>query len=98
MISIKKKQNNFNLYLHSDIYRSICFKLCMMVETTKLYILISVWMTLTVIRGHCCIGNQKLRCPFSRKLKIDLDEIQSVATTCWFVEAHAKFILHKYYY
>ena len=25
----------------------------------------------------------------------DLDEIQAVATTTWFVEAHAKYILHK---
>ena len=24
-----------------------------------------------------------------------LDKIQYVATTCWFVEAHAEFILHK---
>ena len=28
---------------------------------------------------------------------IDLDEMQYVATTCWFVQAHAKFILYKYY-
>ena len=26
---------------------------------------------------------------------VDLDEIQYVATTCWFVEVHAEFILHK---
>ena len=26
-----------------------------------------------------------------------LDEIQYVATTCWFDEAHAEFVLHKYY-
>ena len=39
--------------------------------------------------------NQKLWCPFLKKFILDLDEIQYVATTCWFIEAHAKFILHK---
>ena len=34
---------------------------------------------------------------FLSKVIIDSDEIQYVATTCWFVEAHAKFILHMYY-
>ena len=85
----------FNVCLHSDICRSSCFKFGLMIETAKLYISMSVWMTLTFIRGHCYIRNQELRCPFSRKLKIDSDEIQSVATTCWFVEAHARFILHN---
>ena len=66
-----------------------------MINITKHYIFITVWMTLTVNQGHSCISNQKLLCPFSCKLNIDLDEIQYVATTYWFVEAHAKFILHK---
>ena len=32
---------------------------------------------------------------FVRNFVVDVDEIQYVATTCWFVEAHAKFILYK---
>ena len=32
---------------------------------------------------------------FLVNLRVDLDEIPSVATIFWFVEAHAKFILHK---
>ena len=67
----------------------------MMIETTKHYDLISVWMTLTFIQGNSCMRKQKLLCPFSWKFYSDLDEIQSVATTCWFVEAHAAFILHQ---
>ena len=39
-------------------------------------------------------GWNLMRC-FSRNIAVDLDEIQYVATTCWFVEAHAKFILHQ---
>ena len=30
-----------------------------------------------------------------RKLSVDLDETHHVATTSWFVEANAQFILHK---
>ena len=37
----------FNVGLYSDICGLISFKLGMMAESTKLYILISVWMTLT---------------------------------------------------
>ena len=37
---------DFNVGLHSDIYLLISFKLCMMMKTTKPYILIPVWMTL----------------------------------------------------
>ena len=89
-------KQNFNIGLHSDIYRPVSFKLSMMVETTKLYILIYVWLTMTFIQGHDCTRNQKLWCPFS-KLSINLDEIQCFATTCWLVEAHAWLIMHKSY-
>ena len=58
---------NFHVGLYSDIYRPISFKLGMMIETTKFYILISVWMTLT--QGNCCIEIKKLLCPFSRTLQ-----------------------------
>ena len=34
--------NKIYIDLYSDIYRAISFKLGMMIETTKLYILISV--------------------------------------------------------
>ena len=39
--------------------------------------------------------NRKLCGLFLVNLRIDLDEIQYVATTCWFAEAHAKSVLHK---
>ena len=39
---------------------------------------------------------RKIDVHFLAHLVIPFDEIQSVATTCWFVEAHAK-ILHKYW-
>ena len=43
-------------------------------------------MTSTLSQGHSYVKN-----------KIDLDEIQWVATTCWFVEAHAKFVFREWY-
>ena len=58
---IKKK---VNIGLYSDICRSISFKLGVIIETTKFYITLSVWMTLTFIRGHSCMRNQKLKYRF----------------------------------
>ena len=40
-------------------------------------------MTLTFIHGHSCMRNQKLLSIFLRNFAVDLDEIQSVARTCW---------------
>ena len=34
---------------------------------------------------------------FLTNISFDFDEIYYVAPTCWFVEAHAKFIVHKEY-
>ena len=71
--------------LHSDIY-----KLGMMIKIAMLYILISFWMSLIFIQETKCFGIH-----FLANISIDLDGIQYIATTCWFVEAYARFILHK---
>ena len=47
VISWKKNPPNFNIGLYLDIYRTLSFKLGLMTKTTKFYILISAWMTLT---------------------------------------------------
>ena len=65
MISFLK---NVNIGLYSDFDRLICFKLGLMIETTKLYIFILIWMTLTFIQGHSCM-KKNLWGPFSRKFK-----------------------------
>ena len=68
-----------------------------MIETMKLHILILVWMMLTFIQGHSCLRNQNSM-HFLTNLSINFNEIQYVATTCWFLEAHANFfcfVLHK---
>ena len=84
------KKEEIGVGLYSDVYIQISFKLSMMTETTKLYILLSVWMTLTLIQGHS-YGKSK------SNFSIDLYEIQYVATTCRFVGAHVKSILRKKY-
>ena len=38
--------------MQSDIYEPIWFKLDMMIDTTKLYILMLVYLTLTLIQGQ----------------------------------------------
>ena len=98
MISLKK----INVGLYSNNHRPISLKLGMMIKTTKLYILISVWVILSFTRGHRCIRNvlkkiKKIKndARFLANLSIDTVEIQYVATTCWFVETHARFILRK---
>ena len=51
--------------------------------TTKLYISISIWMTLTFIQGHRHMKNKKnFGVHFHANLVIDLDKIQYVAATC----------------
>ena len=92
MIWLKK---SFDVGMYSNIYRLISFKLGMMIENSKIYSLISVRLTFTFILGHSTIRNQKMLCRFSQKFAVGLDEIQYSAKTCWFVEADAKFILHK---
>ena len=50
----KRKKSNFHIGLHSDIYEPISFKFTLMMDTTKLYIimLMPVLMTLILIQGH----------------------------------------------
>ena len=43
--------HTFNIVVCQDTYELICFKLGMMLNTTKLYRLISVWMTLVFTQG-----------------------------------------------
>ena len=43
------------------------------------------------------LRDQNLGVHFLANLDIDRDEIWYVATTCWFDEAHAKFLLYHHY-
>ena len=63
--------------------RTDFFKLGMMIKTTKLYILISVWITLTFIHGHSCIRNQKLWCPFSWKFQSQFGVSSAFCHSLW---------------
>ena len=48
------------------------------------------------LRSQLSLKTQKRQCPFLvRNFAVDLDEIQYVVTTFWFVEAHAKLVLYK---
>ena len=67
----------------------------MIIVTTKFNILISVWMALTIIQGHSCIRKKSFGVHFLANPYIDLDEIQYVVTTSWFVEDHAAQVIFK---
>ena len=82
------ENKNKSVSLYSDISILISFKLGMMTKISKLYILISVWKTLTFIQGHSCMINFGVH--FHAKINMNLDAVQDVATTSPFVEAHAK--------
>ena len=66
-----------------------------MIGTTELYILISVKITFIFIQGHCYMRNQNVGVRFLGNFAANLDQNTYVATTCWFVEGHAKSILYK---
>ena len=85
------------LALYSHIYLLISFKLDIIIETAKVYILIPVWITLTFKQSRGYVTNHKLTLPFPSNFSIDFDEIQCVASTCKLIEAHAKFVLHGLY-
>ena len=74
----KNKQKNSGMY--SDIFRLISFKLGMIIKTTRVYMLVSVWMTWTFILGHSCMRNQKFCVHFLGNFTVDLDESQYVAS------------------
>ena len=66
----------------------------MMIETTELYILITVWMTL----GSRSNLYEKNYCAhFLSDFSVDLDKIQTCRHILLLVKAHAKFISHDYY-
>ena len=49
------------------------------------------------MQGHSHIENAKIPVSTLSNFTVDLDEIQYVSTTYWFVRVLAKFILHKKY-
>ena len=70
------QEKNFDVGLHSDIYRLISFNFGIIVVTTELYILIPVWMTLSFLQSHSYMRNQKLLQSFFSQLSpINADEI-----------------------
>ena len=86
----KKKRENYDVGLYSNIYLPLSFKLGLMIETTMLCILISVWKTLTFPQGQSSIKNKKsFDVHFLAYLIIDLEfGWNSVSCHNLFVEAH----------
>ena len=77
----------------SDTYGLISFRLGMMIETTELYILIPVLMTLTFTWGNSCKGYHGFMCSFSLKFGFGWNSVSS--HNLLVCGTHSKFILHK---
>ena len=74
----------------------ISFKLGLMIRTVKLYLVRSDSMTFTFYsKSQFSEKLKTFMSIFWQNLIIDIDEIQYIATTCWFVETHAKFSLQS---
>ena len=81
---------SLNIGLCSDIYIQISFKLGMMIEITKLYILIWVgwpWPSLNVTVAWAI---KNFGVYFVTNVGIDFHEIQYATVTCWLVEGCLK--------
>ena len=76
--------------MHIGLLLNIYSQNGLIIETTKLYILIPVWVISTCIQGHSCKNNH-FCAYFLTDFQNELDEIQSFATTCWFAGTHATF-------
>ena len=67
---IETNQQTKNIFLDPagfpSVYRPISFKLGMMIETTRLFILIPVLMTLSFIQGHSCMKSKFFALVFSQ--------------------------------
>ena len=55
--------NIFTDLVYLDIYRLISFRLGIMIENTKPYLFILVWMAVTFIQGHGCTQKPKPAVP-----------------------------------
>ena len=75
--------NIFNVGMHSDCLGLICFKLGLMIDIVLIYILMLVYLTLTLIQGHRDMRKQKLLYRFFHKVSHeDLDGIWYCVETC----------------
>ena len=77
------------------IYKPISFELGMTIETTNLNIFYINLVDLHLHSKSQLYDKSKTSLSIFLEISVDLDEIQSVATTCWFVESHAKCMVHK---
>ena len=92
--------NNFNVYVHLDIYKLTWFKLGIRLVTVELCILILVLMTLTFISGHGNVReSEHFKAIYLKKFSIDSVSTWHRVETCWSVsnEPHTHFMLPDQY-
>ena len=66
----------------------------MMIDTTKLYILMLLCMILTLIQGHWDVRKRKLRANYPTKLLMDFDGVWHAVETFWYNKSNNQFLIH----
>ena len=66
---------NLSVGMHLDGCELIWFKLGIMIDATKLYILTLVYVALTLIQGHRNVRKQNFWASYLTKISVDLDGI-----------------------
>ena len=87
---------NFKIGMDSNI-QWIRFKLNLMIDSTELYTLILVWVTLALIQGHKLRESKKFFTRGITEFSVYLDEIWYAVKTWWYDKQNAHFFLAKQY-
>ena len=82
--------------MHLGFHEPVWFKLNKMIDTarcTDRYILILVFLTVTLIQGHRDSRRENFSANYLPKLSVDLDGIWHAVEACWSDKSHTQFIL-----
>ena len=91
--AVLSASRNLNVSMHSDVYEPTGFKFGMMKDTTKVYILILVYLNFNGRPQGCEKKKPTSSAIYCTKLQMDLDGIWYAVEACWSDEHHTHFIL-----
>ena len=83
--------------MHSYVLESIGFKLDMIIDATVSYILILVYLTLTLIEVIGVQESKNFYTSFLAKCSMDLNRIVNAVEICWYNQSPVHFIFSIQY-
>ena len=75
MLEVEYIKEKFKIGMHLDMYGPVCFKLCMGIDSTELYVLILVCDLELDSRSWGCKKGKTFCATYLPKLSVDSDEI-----------------------